>query len=144
MILDHFLLHSKFKKYIVIAILSFLPLKAMACSFITGLFTSEEVSIEYVGNIELKDSKTENGVTIIPISFTGGEWLHNSAITFKKIKSKVKNNEIHITVITCLASGGSSSHPKMEIKLKSISPGVYKVIYINPNGTSVSLEEIKI
>ena len=136
--------HSAFKKYIAIAILFFLPLKAMACGFITGLFTSEEVSIEYAGNIDFKDSKTENGVTTIPISFTGGEWLNNSAITFKKIKSKVKNNEIHITVITCLASTGSGSHPKMEIKLKNINPGVYKVIYINPDGTSVSLDEIKI
>lgn len=134
----------QFKKYIVIAILLVAPLEASACGFFTGLFTSEEVSIEYAGEIAFGEVKTENTVTTIPISFSGGKWIYNSGVAFKKVKSKVANDQINITVVTCVASGGSGPHPRKEITLKDISQGLYQINYVNPDGSVVPLGKIEI
>ncbi|MFV1872981.1 MAG: hypothetical protein ACMZ64_06655 [Oleiphilus sp.] len=114
-----------------------------ACGFFTGLFTTENASLDYVGAIEFGVPFQKNDFTNIPLSFTGGKWLLNSGIAFKKVKGKLQGNNINITVQTCLASGGSQSQ-EQQITLKNLVPGDYNVNYINPNGNSVHVGKIKI
>jgi hypothetical protein len=124
--------------------LMLLPLtSANGCGFFIGLFTSEEVSLEYVGEIKFQAPVTEGQFTRIPISFSGGKWLENSGITFKKVKASRYGSEIRITVVTCLAGSGNEI-PKPEIELKGLVPGKYQIIYINPDGSSMQLKQIEI
>jgi phenolic acid decarboxylase len=114
-----------------------------ACGFITGLFTTEDVAISYVGNIEFGKPIQENETTYIPISFTGGQWLQNSGRAFKHVISSLEGSVININVQTCLASGGGQNK-EQRITIKNLTKGEYKVNYLNPDGSSVYVGNIKI
>lgn len=134
--------NSSLIKLIIVLVLVSAPIVSQACGSITGLFTSEEKSLEYVGGIEFHSPIEIQGKTRIPITFHGGKWQENSAIAFKKVNANVSNNEIHITVVTCIASSGKT--PAQEIVLKRLIPGAYEVVYKNPDGTSFRLDDIEI
>jgi len=130
-------------KLLAVVLMVVSPTLTTACGFITGLFTSEEVSLEYAGEIEFRTPIKNGAVTKIPISFSRGKWIENSGIVFKKVKASRYESEIHITVVTCLASGNNKRQPH-EIKLKGLVPGKYQIIYRNPDGSSVRLKQIEI
>ncbi|WP_432455744.1 hypothetical protein ACRRS0_09845 [Agarivorans sp. QJM3NY_29] len=114
-----------------------------SCGFFTGLFTTENVSIDYVGKINFGEFKKTKSLTQIPITFTGGKWLQNSGIAFKKVIANVSNFEINITIQTCLASSGSQNKDQSIIVSKLLS-GKYKVNYVNPDDSVVYIGEVKI
>lgn len=110
------------------------------CGLFNSLFTSERVSLDYVGNIEFKTPNKFVGVTEIPVTFSAGKWASNSAICFNKIESKVETSRILISVITCVCS---SKTPNYVIALKNIKAGNYQLLYKNPDNTLVSLGSIE-
>ncbi|WP_299262495.1 hypothetical protein [uncultured Psychrosphaera sp.] len=114
-----------------------------SCGIITGLFTTENISLDYAGTIKLGMPYNERNNTFIPLSFTGGKWLNNSGIVFKEVISKVEGFQINITVQTCLASGDSQNKTR-EIIVNKLVSGTYKVNYVNPNNAVIRLGEIKI
>jgi len=127
----------------IFALLILLSFNSNACGFITGLFTTKDVSISYVGIIELGKPVQVNEQTNIPISFTGGQWLQNSGKVFKQVNASLEGSVINITVQTCLASGSSKSKDQ-QIVINNLTNGEYKVNYLNPDGSSVHVGIIKI
>lgn len=121
----------------------FLSSSAGACGFFTGLFTTEDVDIDYVGTIKLGAPFQSDSNTFIPLDFIGGKWLQNSGVTFKEVNANVKGQDINFTVKTCLVSGDSQNQ-EQKISLKILAPGEYNINYINPNGSSVYVGKIKI
>jgi hypothetical protein len=126
---------------VVLALLVLSP-PVSACGLIAGLFTSEDVSLSYVGTISFKKPTTEGDYTRIPLSFEGGKWLENSGRALKEVRSSRHEFEIHFTVVTCVVGSQSTMNP--EIKLKGLVPGKYQLIYQNPDNTSVRVGEIEI
>lgn len=114
-----------------------------SCGFFTGLFTTENVSIDYVGEINFGEPNQTDSLTQIPITFTGGKWLQNSGIAFKEVIANVFEFEINITIQTCLASSGSQNKDQ-SIIVSKLPPGKYKVNYVNPSDSVVYISEIKI
>jgi hypothetical protein len=130
-------------KAFIFTLLSLLSFNASACGFITGLFTTEDVAISYVGKIEFGLPVQANDKTHVPISFTGGKWLQNSGVAFKQVNSSMNGSVINITVQTCLASSRSENKQK-QIIINNLTQGEYKVNYLNPDGSSVYVGNIKI
>ncbi len=130
-------------KNLFLASALFLSLPVGACGFFTGLFTTEDVAIDYVGQIALGTPFNSGKKTNIPFNFTGGKWLENSGIAFKKVNGNVNGQNINFTIQTCLASGGSKTQEKI-ISVKKLTSGEYRINYINPNGSSVLVGKIKI
>ena len=123
-------------RHLSLATLMIFPLNTLACGFISDLATSKAVSTTYTGKITLAPATTTNHITTIPLSFTGGEWHSNSAITIKEVDAYIDNNTIFISVITCLATGSAPKEHNQSIQLKDAKPGSYTVIYINPDKTT--------
>ncbi len=86
------------------------------CTSTIRMFTSEAVSLDYVGKVTLGTPVTQGRVTSIPVEFEGGKWGINSAIVFKGIRARQHNHEIGFTVLTCLTDG-----KQKEPQQKSIS-----------------------
>ena len=130
-------------KVSVFALLFLLSFNSNACGFIAGLFTTEDVSIGYVGTIELGEPVQVNEQTNIPISFTGGQWLQNSGKVFKQVNASLEGSVINIAVQICLASGSAQSK-EQQIIINNLTKGEYQVNYINQDGSSVYVGNIKI
>ena len=131
---------SLFRTLFAVSLLLFSSV-SLGCGLVSGLFTSEKVSLSYVGEVSFKKPITEGEITRIPLKFSGGKWLENSGIAFKEVQSSRYEFEIHFTVVTCLA-GGKPRNP--EIELRGLRPGKYQLIYQNPDNTNVRLGEIEI
>ena len=112
------------------------------CSAITQRATAERQPLSFVGDISFGVPTVEGGRVTIPISFTGGEWLRNSAIVPYRVRSDVSDSEIDVTVTTAVAGNGNAAPP--QIVLSGVSPGDYTVFYRDPDGTRHRLSQVVI
>ncbi len=106
-------------------------------------FSSEEMPLSYVGEIELLSLENVGDEASFSFKLTGGEWNNNSAKIFKDVKTTIEGNNIYITIRTCVASGNGSS-PQYHIKLKKLNVGWYTLYYRNPDKTTIKLTEINV
>ena len=127
-------------KISVFLFLLFFTEVSYGCGFFTALLTSKAVPLDYVGNIEFKPSYKIGSVTQIPVTFNAGKWNFDSAICLNKIKAKVEESNILISVVTCVCS---PDEPNYLITLKNIKAGNYQLIYKNPDNTLVPLGSIQ-
>ena len=110
-----------------------------SCQLLTEL-KPKHATYTYVGKVTTgKPSHVDTFTgkrheTIIPLSFTGGQWQQNSAICFYRAEAKVVGHEIHITILTGLCPDNGPL-PTPEIRLKGLTLSEYDLIYIDPDGT---------
>ncbi len=130
----------KLKVLFVALLLSFCN-SSFACGLIESLFTSENVSLEFVGKIEIKTPMKNERNIQVPISIEGGKWLENSAIGLGKINAKIEGGKVYITVFTCV--GGTKNLFK-GFTIKNAKSGEYEVFYKNPDNSIVSIGTIRI
>lgn len=127
----------------VIASCSFAVAVSLAlggCVAVAQMATAERQPLSYVGDVSLGTPVIAGRRVTVPVSFSGGEWLRNSAIIPYRIDSQIVDQEIAMTVITAIAGNGSPA--PAAIVLKGVSPGVYPVFYRDPDGSRHQLSQI--
>jgi hypothetical protein len=67
----------------------------------------------------------------------------NSALVVRKIAVKRRDEKIQLQVVTCVVDNKHTSIVK-GVPLGKMPKGAYQVEYLNPDGTTASLREIKI
>ena len=111
------------------------------CSRVVRWASAEKRPLSYVGKISFANPQVNNEMTTIPFSFTGGEWSNDSAITLYSVDSIVHAQTIEMYIVTAL-SGSEIIIP--ELRLSNALPGIYHVVYCDPDGTKHPLGDIVI
>ena len=109
------------------------------CTAIAQRATAQPQPLSYVGEVSLGEPTVEGHRVTIPLSFSGGEWSHNSAIVPYRIRSNVSGREIDVTVTTAVVG---DSAPPQQIALTGLLPGDYAVFYRDPDGARHRLGQI--
>ena len=68
----------------------------------------------------------------------------NSALVLKELKWNVIGNEIQIYIITCLVNENNKDSKREDLKIGPLTDGKYKIKYLNPDGSTIEVEEIDI
>jgi hypothetical protein len=112
-----------------------------ACSSVINLATIEKVPYEYFGQIKLSEPQYSSQKTIIPFSVSGGENRFDSAIILRKITAKENDGKIKVSLYKSVAN---STEPKLELVLKNLRRGNYRVYYVNPNGSEKYIQTVNV
>lgn len=108
---------------------------------LTQSITAQDRPLAFVGNIAFGVPQMRAGETIVPLTFSSGEWLQHSAIALHRIDTRVADRIIEMTVFTAVPGGKAVP---LEIKPGKLAPGEYTVVYKDPDGTRHTLSRITV
>jgi hypothetical protein len=126
-----------------------------SCSMVADCLTSHEPwnFVEAVGGIRIGDPQPVSpGVWTLPVEcdvsslteVTTKPTTLNSARVVKNVEQDVKQDCILIWVVTRLANEKyKDSHWTNGITVRGIRQGIYKLVYLNPDGSTVDLRSIE-
>lgn len=110
-----------------------LTLALGGCSTLVQHASARRVPFSYFGQVSVGVPVVEQRTVVVPLSFSGGDYMMNSGIAPHRIKTHVSGSEIDMTVMVALVGDGSMS--KCQFVLSDVSPGAYTVFYRDPDGT---------
>ena len=125
------------------------------CAGLISIFTSDHrdwTFIQSVGGLFVGNPKhleSDNWYLPIDCDVSGIRTITikpttvNSALVVRKIKTKVKLNTVQIWVITSVADKQNISSSSTGVTLKGITEGSYKIEYLNPDGTTISIKTVE-
>ena len=137
-----------------LAMLVLAPMLA-GCASCAGLLTAQGQSwgmIQSVGGLRVDDPVVQaDGTTYLPVlcnvsgldTITVKPTAINSALVVRKIAVKQRKEKIQIQVVTCVVDNKHTSVAK-GVSLGKMPEGTYQLEYLNPDGTTVNLKEVKI
>lgn len=137
-----------------LAMLVLAPLLA-GCVSCAGLLTAQGQPwgmIQSVGGLRVDDPAVQaDGTTYLPVlcnvsgldTITVKPTAMNSVLVVRKIAVKRRKEKIQIQVVTCVVDNKHTSVAK-GVSLGKMPEGTYQVEYLNPDGTTVNLKEVKI
>ena len=132
---------------------------AISCVFLLGFImmtggcqtaaqfaTQKPKQLRYVGNVVFSPPEVTPSAVTVPLEYGGGEWDGNSAFVPYRVKSAVKDNQIEMTLIECVAGGdaGAKPVPGYRLELPPGTHGAYEVFYRDPDGTRHRLGMLQI
>ena len=132
-----------------------IPSEALSLS-ITDIFTAKHADwsfIQDVGGLDVSEPEYKSGYGwYLPVrcdvsglqSITTKPKLVNSGLAAKEVKAMVKDNRIQIWVVYCLVSNDSPNCITKGVFIKGIKEGLYKVEYLNNDGTVVPIRVVEI
>ena len=97
--------------------------------------------LSYVGNISFGVPALKRNNLVIPMQYTGGEWLMNSALSAYKVDARVTGSSIEFTVVVA-ALGSGYSEAGYELRLPVSLKGKYQLVYRDPDGALHPLRTI--
>jgi hypothetical protein len=112
-----------------------------SCSTSLKKITEEQIDHIYAGRITVSEpTKSKKGIEL-NLTFSGGGWIRNSGVCFKKAKAEVNEKTIRMRVFTSVCTG-ESVHPKLI--LSDNLEGSYQLVFEDPDGTIHPLTTIEI
>jgi len=111
------------------------------CSSAIKILSEEQINREYAGVVKVGEpKKTEKGIEI-PLLFSGGGWMHNSGICYKRNETEVNERIITLKIFTSVCTGDTITP---QIILDQQSKGKYQIEFEDPDGQIHHLTEILI
>ncbi|WPJ95398.1 hypothetical protein SH580_18420 [Coraliomargarita algicola] len=103
--------------------------------------TEAQIDHEYAGKIVVGDpTQTKEGIEL-KLGFSGGGWMKNSGICFKRAKAEVNEEIIKIRVFTSVCAGKAI---KPKLILRDDLKGSYQLVFEDPDGTIYPLKTIEL
>ena len=143
---------GEMKRRLTIIILVSLLAGCLSCvSILTSHGQSWEM-IQSVGGLRVENPvKQIDGTIFLPVicnvsgldTITVKPTAINSALVVRKIAVKQRKEKIQIQVVTCVVDNKHTSVAK-GVSLGKMPEGTYQLEYLNPDGTTVNLKEVKI
>ena len=115
----------------------------VGCDATVRTATRESRPLAYIGQVQLGKPTNEDRHVVVPLKYVGGEWGKNSAIVPVDVKSRVKDMEIDITVVTSVATN-SDNRDGDRLLLPMDTKGKYELFYRDPDGTRHPIGELEI
>jgi len=139
------------RKFYLLITISIIPMAG--CSGIINEATAQRQDWEFmesVGGLSVAGQDKNPNWLIIRGDVSGLKeystkpTLVNSGIVVKEVRKKIKKSQIQIYVITTLVSKKHSDPKIYGVSIAEAKKGKYKIQYLNPDGSTVDLQEIEI
>lgn len=113
------------------------------CTTVIKELSVSQASLDYVGEIAF-GIPVRNGMEMtVPLGFTGGQWLRNSAICFHHAEARQVGGAIELRVYKSLCGKGLTARER-NFRLRGMPTGTYDVFHLDPDGTRHHLGGLKI
>ena len=124
-------------KFLILTICLTLP----GCTSGLKKITEEQIDRVYAGQLVVGEPIQSKKRIELNLSFSGGGWVQNSGICFKKAKVEVNQKTIKMRVFTSVCTG-EALQPKLI--LSDDLKGSYQLVFEDPDGTIHPLTTIEI
>lgn len=113
------------------------------CESTLRFATREACPLSHVGSIAFGQPVRESGAVIVPLTYQGGGWQRDSAISPYRTRTHLEGKTITFTVLRALAPTSGPLDPRgRQLKLPSLPAGTYEVEYLDPDGTRHRLGQL--